>query len=743
MSGPARALLLLALGAWLGACATPGAPPTDRPLRSARFAPIVPDAADHAAADLAAAALVGDAGAAADAASRIAAFDTARGEEGEGATGLAPAAAELWNAAAARDRRAWREASEALLDRDDLDPALRERIERSLEDDPLEQARANVHDARMNSFARAFNSVVEPVGTSILSVSMAPYRLARSLTRYGVFLYRQDPLPLQRRQALAHWKEFLERYPDAAESAEVAEDVERAQVKWHETMRRRAVAQAEAALEGDRPREALVYSERALRHAPEYERAEEIRSEAAERLLEMRRDNARSLRVEAPEGGELFDGATQRQALALLSGGAPPGELAALRFARASALAHAGREEESKELFDALADEDDEREPMVRHARAALADPVRNPFDTFEAARSRDRRRRALWLAIGPFAESEAPDSPDDALVTLVELPRMAQVLVTFPLRLLQWPFASPMSTSKVTAVQARRYLSLHPHGVHADEVMDWLESYEKSRSNPLAALAVAEQRDPEGDHEDLREEAARQMLRVALREERSDLRRAMLAGVTRRFPETEAGDTAGRRVREETQESTPHRIAITRGFLLENPEVAGPRGADLDPALLDEDGRNGELHPNGLALVGGRVVELSYLGPSGDEDDEPEIRYVQLSPERYARLVARLEETSFRNALLEKEDDVVPDAYRDAHFERARLGLTDDVDDRPTARSSFAYTGMRERYGLVRRREPVLPFDIVVQGSLADLSLGAFPRMRSSEEPEDALLYE
>ena len=49
----------------------------------------------------------------------------------------------------------------------------------------------------------------------------------------------------------------------------------------------------------------------------------------------------------------------------------------------------------------------------------------------------------------------------------------------------------------------------------------------------------------------------------------------------------------------------------------------------------------------------------------------------------------------------------------------------------------------MRERYGMVRRREPLLPFDLVLQGSLADLSLGAFPRMRGPEHPKDALLYE
>jgi hypothetical protein len=380
---------------------------------------------------------------------------------------------------------------------------------------------------------------------------------------------------------------------------------------------------------------------------------------------------------------------------------------------------------------------------MVRHARAELADPVRNPYDTFVRARWRDRRTRALWVLIGPFAESSAPAGADGAIQALVELPRMVPVALTLPLRILQLPFLGPPPTASVTAVQAERYLRLAPDGAHAGEVSGWLLAYEEGRDNYVAALRVAEARDPGGDHAGLREQAARQALSVAEREERSDFRHALLAGVARRFQGTQVGDEAGRLLRSEREAFTPQRVAISRGFLLENPEVTGVRGLDLDPALLDGDASNGELHPDGVALVGGRVLELSFVGASGDEDDPADTRHEQVSAEQLGRLVARLEETSFRNALLDEGDPIRPDAQRDQWFERARLGLADDIDPRATAQASFAYRGLRERYGLVRRREPVLPFDIVVQGSLADLSLGAFPRMRAPEVTEDALLYE
>jgi len=48
----------------------------------------------------------------------------------------------------------------------------------------------------------------------------------------------------------------------------------------------------------------------------------------------------------------------------------------------------------------------------------------------------------------------------------------------------------------------------------------------------------------------------------------------------------------------------------------------------------------------------------------------------------------------------------------------------------------------MRERYGVVRGRESILPFDLVFQGSFSDFQLGAYPRWRPPEETPDAFLY-
>ena len=211
---------------------------------------------------------------------------------------------------------------------------------------------------------------------------------------------------------------------------------------------------------------------------------------------------------------------------------------------------------------------------------------------------------------------------------------------------------------------------------------------------------------------------------------------------VAQEFAGTEAGRRAGRAIRAEIAAASLHRIRISRGFLVENPEVAGPAGVGIRPELLDDDAANGELHPQGMVLLGGDEVAFYYVGPSGDDKDPPLVVHETIGEERLARLVSALEEASFENSLVDVDDAVETDAQRDVFFERARLGLPTDSDKRPVTGADFAYRGMRERYGMVRSRDSILPFDLVIKGSLTDLSFGAFPRIREPRQTPDAFLY-
>ncbi len=84
------------------------------------------------------------------------------------------------------------------------------------------------------------------------------------------------------------------------------------------------------------------------------------------------------------------------------------------------------------------------------------------------------------------------------------------------------------------------------------------------------------------------------------------------------------------------------------------------------------------------------------------------------------------------------------PDALRDTYFERVRLGFTDSNGSAGLAGACFfKYVGVREKYGMVRTRESILPFDLVISGSLNTMALGAYPRIRRPRPTPNQFLFE
>jgi hypothetical protein len=728
------------------ACATPAALPESAPIGAPRVrAAIVPDELDSAAADLAVATLAADADGVTRALTALESAERDLRPDGP-PTRLVPAGFEAADAVRCPGRAGIR-ATELLLERDDLDGAARARLERWLEDDPLAIARKRINESRYIAFARLFNAVSEPVGRSILSTTLLPFTLGSSLAHVTIDYAREDALPLQRRQALVHWQHFAREYPDAPEVAELEPEIESYQAAWRETQADHAIDLAEGALGDGDPDGAWFYARRARRHI-DSEHAREIQQQAETRIADRRR--AFAYASEYGGAGDADALARERGAVVEALGGTAAGVAAPApdprladeeRFLDAIERGRAGDDAAMVEGLEELADTPDS--PMARHAEALLFDPDRNPYRAFERARSAERWRTTRWVMFGPL--TEGPERGALGFVDyLLDLPIRIQGATLFPLRLVAVPWREGTPGAVATAVHARRYLEENPRGAHADEVRDWLEDFERGRENWVGALRVAEQRPGESDAEldVLRERAAEQAFDVASKEKRTDLRARLLGNVVRTFPETRAAAEAGRAAREQVLEHTTHSLQLSRGFLLENPDVAGPSGLDLSPALLDDDPRNGELHPDGVTWVGGRELSIAVLAESGDEDEPPRRLAIELSEPDLARLVARLEETSFRNSLLDSDDPLQPNAQRDTVFERARIGLADDVDERPAAEASYAYRGMRERYGMVRSRESLLPVELVVQGELDTLQVGAFPRLRPPKTTPDAVLY-
>jgi hypothetical protein len=752
------------LAAALAACATPAPVPFGSALEPLpTIGAQVPDEADIVARDLAASALVEPRLTSEALLARLELIEGQREVAGELPTGLVPAATDLVNATL-DDPIAYRAATRQLLESDDLPEGLQKRLAADVKDDPLRLADRRLRDALLKDTAEIFNALARPLSKMAITPLVGGIGLAQSLLNLALNERMEDPLEFRERQALAHWKHFLESNPDSPEAPGIALRTEESQRRWNETRRNHYLRDARAALRRRNWDVAFLLADRAERYAPEDQDAIEMRERAAREIAAIRTGQARSLQAN-PIALELDATPGARElAVALLlprsdlEGAAlqllesdPDGPLAdEARYALA--LSHhevqgatPGTEDGG---WDVLADvsEQSGTANMARHAQALVNSPRANPWAAFKKARTRDRLDKVKWVMFGPMAKGPRRRDLPRPVEWLIDLPGIIQSLGSAPTRLVQYSFIKPWPFGKAAAIHARQYLNHRPQGAHADELSDWLQDWHGDRGNWLAAWEVATDQEQEkaggGWFPDLRARAARQALDGAKKQKAGDIRLSLLRRVAGSFHDTDAGREAASLARDELMKATTQRIRISRGFLLENPDVAGPDGLALRPELLDGDTRNGELHPQGVVLAGGQILEFNYVGESGRMRKPATVRRQRVSGERLSRLVALLDETALNNYLEDPGDVLGADSKRDLFFERARLGVADQPDHRPEARSTYSFLGMRERYGLVRGREPILPFDIVLTGSLPDLSFNVYPRMRTPRPTPDSILF-
>jgi hypothetical protein len=739
--------LLTGLGAL--ACATNDVPvPGGSALEPLATLPAqAPDELDRETRTLAAAVLLGDGLEAARAAQRIEALDAERVAADAPPSGLAPYAEDARNATLG-DELAFRAAQRELLERDDVPPALERRAGIEVADDPLALADARLSDARQGRLTRAVNAISSAVGTSFANPALLVYRASMNLLGLGLAERKDEALTPPERQALGHWKSFVERHPDSREAAELLDEIEEAQRRWLDTQRHRSVRRARRSLADGDAAAARAHAARALRYAPEDPTAAKLRDAAQARLARDWENRERSLAA-APMGP--LPARQRRLAVALLL---PGGDVAGAAQALADddpdgpladeaafAAALVASERERRARLEEIAEDGDERSNMARHASVAVYRPDENPFRAFEQANRQITLASLRGVALGPLAGGVPDYDLPWPIAWIGAVPLVPGAVLGLPGRLIGAPFQS--ADRRVPAVLARRYLERWPEGTEAQDLREWLLDYERGRGNLVGALRVAESApapDPEEIGE-LRERAGEQALEQAKNERRLEVRVPLLQEVASQFPGTPAAHEAGEAVREEIGRASEQRIRVSKGFLLENPNVWGRSGLALRADLLDGRLDNGELHRDGLTLIGAGMIELSFVGPDG-HSDEPAPRRERVSEERLARFVAQLDETTERIARTDRDFGFEPDARRDLYFERARLGVAETIDARPQARSSYEYIGLRERYGVVRGRESILPAEIVLQGSFTDFSLGAFPRFRAPKETPDQVLY-
>jgi hypothetical protein len=750
--------LILALVLGPGACASRPPPPGgDLLLPLSRPAAWLPEPSDRVAARAAAAALADDIPSLKESVAQLATIsDSHKGED------LDPLAADLLHSTLDHPE-AYRAASRKLSEGWGTDPSLDARLQQAINDDLLALAWQRRRDTWENYWARTFNAVSQPLGQAAFNgFVLAPLQISTSVAHYLASFSNDEALPATDRQALALRKEYVARNPEAPDSEYVRAQIAAADKKLAQTMQARRLRAARAAQRAGHYPGAGMEARRALFWGPSPE-AEKILAESKDRAAQIRGLLERSLgAAPLPPGGH-YGPESRALAIALLlsSGGgepfAPEGLKALERRARgrgyasgeaayvfAMAQYEGGSEEASWKTLAALAADDPAHNAMVRHAAHLLTDPWQHAYLAYRDMRTQKRNELIRWRLLGNYATRTRYPNLPRPLAIVLEAPGIAGALLTSPLRLIFGRWQKSPDFQQPSAVLAYRYLSLHPGGQHAEELMEWLFAYEQQRGNAVAALRLADFLPPLGNEKRaaLAEAASAQQLGFAARIRRPDRRIQALRHTSMEYPDNPSGKVAGLRVRAELENASPQKISVTRDFLVENPRVAGDHGLGLNPILINGKIEDGELHPAGITLLGGLTVRFDMVGEDGDKEAPPLPLYKQISSTRMSQLAAMLDETTRRNELIDPDDALAPDADRDQFLERALLGLVDRPDKRPTAQSTYVYQSMRERYGLVRGRESILPFDLVFRGNFSDFNIGAFPRWRPPKETPDIFLY-
>jgi hypothetical protein len=659
-----------------------------------------------------------------------------------------------------------------------LDPRLRSRLDRLIDNDPIRLAKKRQFDGWHRLWARTFNAVSQPLGSSVITgFVLAPYQLTNSIIHYLADFSNNEALSLTDRQALVLRQEFLLRHPETKLTSSLEAKIEKSQIRLEETLALRRVRAAETALDHGEPELALHHAKAArqilLPHPNENlrlrRRIEKRRSKAIAEMAVMTRRRLESLEAEpTPNVSKKFRMAAAALARSLLKEKSNPAELdfrlvdyqkecrndgddcddagrdGLVEFILALRQHEQSDDEGARRRLGIVATIGLSQSKMARHATTLLDDTWQNPYGAFERLERAANREELAWRLAGEWVRRTRYPNLPTPLAYLIDTPTIAITIVLAPLRALTSPWTGSPDFRRAPALAGYRYLRRFPRGAKQREVIDWLYDYEYDEKRWGRALRLADLI-PDFDAKDraeLIEKMADRRLAGVDSEDRRDKRSSILKGLAREFPDSEGGKEAGLRMREEIEDASAQHIRITKGFLLENANVAGANGLGLNPRLLNDDHTDGELHPDGVLLRGGRTLEILLIAEGGDEDDPPESRSRKISKQRLSQIASSLDEAIQLNGLIDVGARQSADASRDVYLERAALGLTEEIDPRPTAESTHVYQSLRERYGLVRGRDSILPFDLVLRGSLDDLTLGAFPRWRPPRETPDAFLY-
>jgi hypothetical protein len=442
-------------------------------------------------------------------------------------------------------------------------------------------------------------------------------------------------MPVEERRALARDLDHLKRYPDDPRNGTIRKQVEALDKKKKAALTGKQMEKAKEAMNKDDPEKALFYIEMASFIDPQSRQFDEIRRQATKALRDLDEARKKTLAARPEAKTSVEQQADVKRLLEALSlrdsnhlqrvaidtekkyQGKPLADAA--RDAEAVALEMKGWREAAKKALEQMAKSSSNPETKKRVA-ALLQSPEYNLLTPFNEARTdrqlqsvkyvllgEDFLRKNLLFAAGAMAAGGPAAATALGMVNAMMVTNnFYQVMTNNPVS------AQPVIDAGVA------YVRNHPNSENATDVYKVLAQAFEERGMFGKAIDYHELAgSPKEKIDALKEKSAQAYLNAASKTKERGAREYYLTQAVDQNPDSPTAAEAIRKLAELAKDENQG-MRMSKQFLLEHPELFGPRGLGLKTSLFDGNPGNMEIADRGVNLIGDNELLVYYQTPTG-----------------------------------------------------------------------------------------------------------------------------
>ncbi len=513
-------------------------------------------------------------------------------------------------------------------------PQRKKYLESIINHDDLNQSDQYLRQSSTNYWGGMFNRLLSSV--DLVGVASGNYIGAAVDTAISqVYALAERDMPVEERRALARDLDHLKRYPDDPRNATILKRVETLDKKKKAALVKKQLDKVKEALAKKDLDRAAFHAQLASfldadsrQTAASLERISTLRQELEENkkitlsavtephaASEQQQDTERLLRALTLRDPHLIERAAVE--LDKKYRGKPLADSA--RDAEAVAMEIKGWHEAAKKTIQELSRSAVTPDSKQR-ATALLQSPEYNLLGSFQDARSERRLQTAKYILLGEdflkknllyTAGAMAAAGPAGAATlgtvnAIMMGSNLVQVLTNNPIS------QEPVINAGVA------YVRSHPNSESAAEVYRVLAEAFEERGMLDKALSYYELSGTASKEKiaSLKDKAAQTFLAAAKNKDRAT-QVAYFKTILDEFPESRAAAEATKKLAELVKDEN-RGLRMSKQFLMENPELYGPRGLGLKASLFDGKGTNMELAERGVNLLENNQVLLYYQTPWG-----------------------------------------------------------------------------------------------------------------------------